>query len=921
MDNKKIVLIDGHSILNRAYYGIPLLTSSDGVHTNAVYGFLNILFRVLEEESADYLAVAFDLHAPTFRHKMYAAYKGTRHPMPDELREQVPLMKQMLTAMNVPLMMLEGYEADDLLGTVSLAMEEEGLEVRIISGDRDLLQLASDHTEIRIPKTKAGGTEVEDYFAEQVKERYQVTPTQFIDVKALMGDASDNIPGIPGVGEKTAMKIIAEYGSIENAHQHVEEIKPNRAKESLRNYWDQAVLSKTLATIDRHAPFVLDLDSAELGENNSSLYTEEALLLCRKLGLKTLVKKFSARVQETAGSQPGNDAADGFVPATGPNPFVTEIANVDQSVQADVSAVSNGSAPASDLAMSDENLHASFPGMDERIGLQVVYDGSDLVGMEICDRDGSRFFEADECDEALKRVAAAPLVCAIDLKEQMPFLRLEEEHAANFFDCAVGAYLLNPLTGSYLYEDIARDYLDKLLPSSQELMGKKSSGDLWNSLFPEDKEIVKKVAAFGAETAFASMSVIAEKLCEEKMDTLFRDIEMPMVFTLHHMQQEGILVKADELRAYGQKLAGRIQELEKEICDSAGQSFNINSPKQLGKILFEDLKLPYGKKTKTGYSTAADVLEKLAPENRIVQAILEYRQLTKLKSTYADGLAGFIADDGRIHGKFNQTVTATGRISSADPNLQNIPVRTELGRQLRKVFVAKEGYCFVDADYSQIELRVLAHMSGDRKLIEAYNSAEDIHAITASQVFHVPLDEVTPQLRRNAKAVNFGIIYGQSSFGLSQGLSISRQEAASYIEQYFLTYPGIKAFLDGCVSSAKEKGYSVTLFGRRRPVPELQSKNFMQRSFGERVAMNAPIQGTAADIIKVAMVAVDRRLRREGYSSRLVLQVHDELLVETKLEEEEAVKNILREEMMGAAKLAVPLEIGMESGPSWYDAH
>lgn len=873
MDNKKIVLIDGHSILNRAYYGIPLLTSSDGVHTNAVYGFLNILFRVLEEESADYLAVAFDLHAPTFRHKMYAAYKGTRHPMPDELREQVPLMKQMLTAMNVPLMMLEGYEADDLLGTVSLAMEEEGLEVRIISGDRDLLQLASDHTEIRIPKTKAGGTEVEDYFAEQVKERYQVTPTQFIDVKALMGDASDNIPGIPGVGEKTAMKIIAEYGSIENAHQHVEEIKPNRAKESLRNYWDQAVLSKTLATIDRHAPIVLDLDSAELGENNSSLYTEEALLLCRKLGLKTLVKKFSARVQETG------------------------------SAAADAGSVSSSS------------------GMGERIGLQVLYDGSELIGMEICDRDGSHFYEADECDEARKRIAAAPLVCAIDLKEQLPFLKLEEEDAAKFFDCAVGAYLLNPLTGSYLYEDIARDYLDKLLPSSQELMGKKSSGDLWNSLFPEDKEIVKKVAAFGAETAFASMSVIAEKLCEEKMDTLFRDVEMPMVFTLHHMQQEGILVKADELRAYGQKLAGRIQELEKEICDSAGQSFNINSPKQLGKILFEDLKLPYGKKTKTGYSTAADVLEKLAPENRIVQAILEYRQLTKLKSTYADGLAGFIADDGRIHGKFNQTVTATGRISSADPNLQNIPVRTELGRQLRKVFVAKEGYCFVDADYSQIELRVLAHMSGDRKLIEAYNSAEDIHAITASQVFHVPLDEVTPQLRRNAKAVNFGIIYGQSSFGLSQGLSISRQEAASYIEQYFLTYPGIKAFLDGCVSSAKEKGYSVTLFGRRRPVPELQSKNFMQRSFGERVAMNAPIQGTAADIIKIAMVAVDRRLRREGYSSRLVLQVHDELLVETKLEEEEAVKNILREEMMGAAKLAVPLEIGMESGPSWYDAH
>ena len=878
MGSEKIVLIDGHSILNRAFYGIPDLTNGEGLHTNAVYGFLNIMFKVLEEEKADYLAVAFDLKAPTFRHKMYDAYKGTRKPMPEELREQVPVMKEMLTAMGIPLMMLEGYEADDLIGTVSLEMEQKGLEVSVVSGDRDLLQLASDTTCIRIPKTKRTGTEVEDYYSKDVLEKYQVTPVQIIDLKALMGDASDNIPGIPGVGEKTAAKIISEFGTIENAYEHVEEIRPNKARESLKNNYELAQLSKKLATINRHSPFSLKLEEARI----ENLYTAQALELCKRLEFKNMLSRFSVDTETSKEEKQFRIIAD----------------------------------------LSEAELFFEKAANEGEIGFQILAEGKRMLaaavagsGMEAACLPVQGFLTEEYLLEKLRELTEKVSVAAtIHLKEQLAFLKPEKQEG--LFDAAVGAYLINPLKSDYTYDDIARDFTGNMYPSREELLGKRKP----SQCMEETEDAFMKYACYQALTALQTWKPVLEKLREMDMEALFREIEMPLVFTLYGMEKEGILVRGEELKTYGEQLQGRIQQLEQEIYQLAGEVFNINSPKQLGVILFEKLKMPYGKKTKTGYSTAADVLEKLAEEYPLVSLILEYRQLTKLKSTYADGLYAFIEEDGRIHGKFHQTITATGRISSTDPNLQNIPVRTELGRQLRKVFVPKEGCVFLDADYSQIELRVLAHVSKDQQLIQAYREAQDIHAITASQVFHIPLDQVTPLERRNAKAVNFGIVYGISSFGLSQDLSITRKEASEYIEQYFKTYPGIKNFLDGSVKDAREKGYAVTLFKRRRPVPELKSSNFMQRSFGERVAMNSPIQGTAADIIKIAMVRVSRRLKEEGLASKLILQVHDELLVETKLEELEQVKEILRQEMMGAASLAVPLEIDMHTGDSWYDA-
>ncbi len=886
--SEKIVLIDGHSIMNRAFYGIPLLSSTSGVHTNAVYGFLNILFKVLEEEQAQYLAVAFDLSAPTFRHKRYDAYKGTRHAMPEELREQIPLMKEMLEAMGVPMMMLEGYEADDLIGTVSRDAEEKGLEVRIISGDRDLLQLASKKTQVRIPKTKKSGTEVEDYFAKDVQERYLVTPEEFIHVKALMGDASDNIPGIPGVGEKTAVKIISQYHTIENAHAHLDEIKPQRAQNSLRDYWDDAQLSYWLATIDRNAPFSLEFESAKLDGEHAALYTPQALEMCKRLELRTMIKKFSEHL--TAGAAQGSSGAS------------------------DEDGISEDRERAFELA-ADPEACVREALKEEAVGIQVAESNGKVIGFALSAGGRTWFVQGEDTRPLIDLVREAKKICAIDLKEQLYHIDdggdFREER---FFDCAIGAYLLNPLQGAYTYDLLSGAYAGRMVESRAELFGKKKDRDL-------TAEDWMKITCLQARCALECERKIRSLLDEQMMLELFEKIEMPLVFVLWRMQKEGVLVKAGELHSYGERLSDRISELEQDIYREAGKEFNINSPKQLGSVLFEDMHLPYGKKTKTGYSTAADVLEKLAVDHQVVADILEYRQLTKLKSTYAEGLSAFIAEDGRIHGKFNQTITATGRISSTDPNLQNIPVRTQLGRELRKVFVPKDGSKFIDADYSQIELRVLAHVSGDESLIDAYNSAADIHAITASRVFHVPLDEVTPLLRRNAKAVNFGIVYGISSFGLSQGLSITRQEASEFIKQYFETFPGIKAFLDGAVIAAKDRGYSVTMFGRRRPIPELKESNFMRRQFGERVAMNAPIQGTAADIIKIAMIGVDRRLREEGLKSRLVLQVHDELLVEAEESETERVREILREEMEGAADMKVRLEIDMHTGDSWYEAH
>ncbi len=869
--SNKIVLIDGHSILNRAFYGVPDLTNSEGLHTNAIYGFLNIMFKILEEEKPEYLTVAFDVHAPTFRHEMFADYKGTRKPMMEELRQQVPVMKEVLKAMGVKTIEQAGLEADDLLGTLSKRCESLGMDVSIISGDRDLLQLATEKVKVRIPKTKGGKTEVEDYYAADVKARYEVTPKEFIDLKALMGDSSDNIPGVPSVGEKTATKIIVEYGSIENAFAHVEEIKPPRASKALQEHYDLAQLSKVLATINVDADFAYELEEAKLGD----LYTEEAYVFFQRLQFKNLLSRFEV-------SAPANKLEDSFV-------TISKRAEADEIFEKARAKKVVGISFYKDT----KNVLPLFVNEAGLAGIGVAYGAEDIY-LITTEADISIDYLLTQIEEISKQIEVLSL---FHVKEAMEHIPNVKQKAC--FDAIVAAYLLNPLKNDYDFMDVAREQLDILLDAKADESQK---------------------TFYEAYAAYASYEKLLQKLDETDMKKLFEEIEMPLVFTLYDMERNGVKIEAEALKIYGEQLGNRIIEVEKQIYEQTGETFNINSPKQLGVILFEKLGLPHGKKTKTGYSTSADILEKLAPEYPVVSDILEYRQLTKLKSTYADGLANYIQEDGRIHGKFNQTITATGRISSTEPNLQNIPVRMELGRLIRKVFIPEKDYVFVDADYSQIELRILAHCSGDEQLINAYKEARDIHRITASQVFHIPFDEVTDLQRRNAKAVNFGIVYGISSFGLSEDLSITKKEAAQYIENYFKTYPGIKTFLDDAVAHAKENGYVVTLFGRRRPVPELSSSNFMQRAFGERVAMNSPIQGTAADIMKIAMIGVNKRLKESQMKSRLALQVHDELLIEAHRDEVEQVKEILAYEMEHAASLLVPLSVDMHVGENWYEA-
>lgn len=883
--SKKLVLIDGHSILNRAFFGLPDLTNSQGIHTNAVYGFLNILFKILEEEQPDYLTVAFDVHAPTFRHKMFEAYKGTRGPMDDALRQQVPLMKEMLTAMGVCIVEKEGYEADDILGTLAFMGEREGMEVSVVSGDRDLLQLATGHIKIRIPKTKKTGTEIENYLAEDVKERYQVTPKEFIDVKALMGDTADNIPGVPGIGEKTATALIAEYGSIEEVHAHADVVKPPRASKNIVEYWEQAVMSKTLATIITDVALDYDFSNAVI-ESAADLYTEEAYLLCKRLEFKNLLSRFEVDV-------PKSHAEDCYK-------LVTAKKEADEIWQ---------------------------KAAQKEIAFFLVEDAA--LAVTFSEEDSYLFVTGEEITFAYLRDALLdkghPKLVTADLKQALKFLRIDagtdwetyQNTRERFFDRTIAAYLLNPLKSEYRYDDVAKDYLGITLPAKESLLGKKTAKDLLDS----DAQTVLRYACHEAWVSWKTYPVLAEALNEHGMQKLMEEIEMPLVFVLSDMEQEGICMDVMALKEYGKELSVSIAKIEQNIYKAAGKEFNINSPKQLGVVLFEDLKMPNAKKTKTGYSTAADVLDRLAVDYPVVSDILEYRKLSKLKSTYADGLANYVDEKGKIHTTFHQTITATGRLSSADPNLQNIPIRMELGKLIRKVFHPKEGNLFVDSDYSQIELRLLAHMSGDEKLIQAFCNNQDIHRSTAASVFHVPFDEVTDLQRRNAKAVNFGIVYGISAFGLSQDLNISTKEAQAFIDSYFETYPKIKEFLDCTVSEAKEKGYTRTLFGRIRPVPELSSGNFMQRQFGERVAMNAPIQGTAADIIKIAMIHVHDRLFSEGFKSRLILQVHDELLIETVETEKDAVIALLEEEMQNAADLSVSLAVGTEFGYDWYEAH
>ncbi len=896
---KKLLLIDGHSILNRAFYGIRDLTNSEGLHTNAVYGFLNTLFKILDEEQPDYLTVAFDRSEPTFRHQMYAAYKGNRKPMQEELREQVPVIKDVLHAMGIVTVEQPGYEADDILGTISRRAEAAGLAVRILSGDRDLLQLATDRVEVRIPKTKQGGTVIEDYYAADVTARYQVTPTEFIDVKALMGDSSDNIPGVPGIGEKGATAIIVQYQSIENAYAHVDEITPPKAQKALAEHYDMAQLSKELATIDTEAPIAYEMEAAALGD----IYTPAAYEWMRRLEFRQFLPRFS------------------------------DMGTSQNTVEEHFSVLTEETGQEAFLAKAEEG----------RAAVVFLEEGGILYGVAVAvAADTIAYFPCETplmapiLEQRIQRFCdALDTVIAPDLKALMKHVSVPEGRG---WDMELAAYLLHPLKSAYVYDDIAQEYIGQNMPSRAELLGSDSitraveeKKGKKNETAAEraerettqqrHRENVPKLACFMAYTAFCAQRPLMDALADAGMERLYTEVELPLVYVLDAMEKEGVCVDGDALREYGEELGERIAALERRIYEQAGEEFNINSPKQLGVILFEKLQMPNGKKTKTGYSTAADVLERLAPDYPIVSDILEYRQLAKLKSTYAEGLGACIGPDGRIHTTFRQTVTATGRLSSTEPNLQNIPIRMEMGRLFRKVFIPREGCVFLDADYSQIELRVLAHMSEDENLIAAYRHAEDIHRITASQVFGVAPEEVTPLMRRRAKAVNFGIVYGISSFGLSQDLDISRKEAEAYIENYFATFPGIKAYLDGAVAEAKQTGFAVTLFGRRRPIPELHSGNFMERQFGERIAMNSPIQGTAADIMKIAMNRVYRRLNEAGLRSRVVLQVHDELLVEAAEDEVEAVRTILREEMCHAAELSVDLEVDIGEGPNWLEAH
>ncbi len=869
----KLLLIDGYSILNRAFYGLPMLSNSKGVPTNAVYGFLNILFRLTDMEQPDYAAVAFDLKAPTFRHKMYDAYKGTRKPMPEELHAQVPVIREILTAMGIKTVACEGYEADDILGTLAKKGEAAGMDVMILSGDRDILQLVTDKTTQRLPKTVKGTTTIENYTPEKIKEVYGIEPRQIVDLKAMMGDSSDNIPGLPGVGEKTASNLLAAYGSLENAHDHYEEIKPKKAMEAFRDHYDLGLLSKELATIITDVPLKESMDELRL----ENMFTDEAFELFKEYEFRNLYPRF--------------EAADG-----GKTPEI-DIEYIEDPFTAE---------------MFFSNLCSL-----KSAGMTADIDSGALKGLAVSDGKKITYIRAgitDMADGVRRAAEAGTMLAFCDLKDQLGFLPLKKEDKV--FDVIIAAYLMNPLKSDYPYEVIAKEFADVVLPSAEEIVKGKITRS--TQLTDEQRE---KTACYKAHTACVAAENMRLALETQGMLKLFEEIEMPLVFTLHDIEKEGIEINRDELASYGAELAVQIEKLEEEIYEEAGERFNINSPKQLGTILFEKLGLKGGKKTKSGYSTAADVLEKLAGEAPVVEKILNYRQLTKLKSTYADSLGEYCDENGRIHSHFMQTVTATGRLSSVDPNLQNIPVRAELGREIRKVFVPKKGCVFVDADYSQIELRVMAHFSGDEKLIAAYRQAQDIHALTASQVFGVPIDEVTPLQRRSAKAVNFGIIYGISSFGLGKGLNISNKEAKAYIEKYFETYPGIRTFLDTTVEKAKADGYTTTLYGRRRPIPELASGNFMQRSFGERAAMNSPIQGTAADIIKIAMNRVHDALEESGLKARIVLQVHDELLIEAPEEEKDKAAKILKAEMTAAAELLVPLETDVGTGYNWNDAH
>lgn len=871
---KKLVAIDGNSIMNRAFYGImnsKLLMTTDGIYTNAIYGFLTILLKMINDEKPDYLCVAFDLKAPTFRHKKYEDYKGTRKGMPDELRVQMPIIKDVLRAMNITICELEGYEADDIIGTLSKKAEEEGMKTLLLTGDKDYLQLATENVTVRIPTTKMGNTESTDYTPEVIKEKYGIDPIQFIQIKGLMGDSSDNIPGVPGVGEKTAFSLITKYHDLDNIYNSLDEGKEldgikGKLKEKLIENRELAFLSRDLGTIFKEVPLDFDIDDLKIKEYNSS----ELYNLFVRLQFKNFIEKLGLKADESGGSKQNCDI---------PELNIKDFSEINLDVVNEISYYfKNGK-------------------------------------LAVCVND-TEYYTPNPSDEDLKKIFESDIL-KIGHGEKSDYLALKSKgfNPKNMmFDLTIASYILNPAKDNYRLDEMILEVLGIVLES------KKENVQLGLFDIPENEDKKEEYSRYALYILKCKEKYETE-LKEKNQFHLFEDIEMPLMRVLAEMEFSGVLVDREIIDEFSKKLSSSVDNLTHEIWNMVGTEFNINSPKQLGEILFEKLQLPVIKKTKSGYSTDADVLEKLRLEHPIIDKILEYRTLNKLKATYIDGIIPLIKEDGRVHAKFNQTVTATGRISCTEPNLQNIPIRTEIGKELRKMFVAKEGFTFLDADYSQIELRVLAHISGDENMIHAFNSGEDIHAMTASQVFDVPLEDVTKQMRSEAKAVNFGIVYGISDFGLATNIGTSRKKAKEYIEKYFAKYPGIKAYMDRTVKECKEKGYVETLWGRRRYVPEIKSNNFNVRQFGERVAMNAPIQGTAADIIKIAMINIEKELEDKRLESKLLLQVHDELVIETKLEEIETVRELLVRNMENVIKMDVPLKVEAEEGKTWFDAH
>ncbi|MCR5228099.1 MAG: DNA polymerase I [Eubacterium sp.] len=882
----KLLLIDGNSIMNRGYFALPkTLTDSKGLHTNAILGFLNIFYKIYSEEEPTNIIVAFDMHAPTFRHEIYKEYKGTRKGMDDELREQFPVIKEILKVMKILYVEKEGYEADDIIGTYSRQAEKEGMKVSILSGDRDLLQLATDSILVRIPKTKSGQTTVENYFAKDVVAEYGVSPLEFIEMKGLMGDTSDNIPGVTGIGPKTASNIIQKYHSIEAALADIENVKPDKARANLDAEREMAIFSRDLATIKLDCELEKSVSESAVGLED--IYSSDVYNVLLDMGFRNLLKRFESVSPEEIKVESRIEI----------NPVDIEYNDLIDKIRV-----------YGESAKSDDDTAETIVGFGATLNEGSLYGAAVSVGEDVY------IVRGNEIKNLRKDIPSDIKLSFIGIKEYINYFDLEETD--NLFDVSLGAYLIDPLVNGYNYSYIASRFLGVELEDEKLLMGKEEV-----TPFSLDMENYRKMIGYAAYTAAHSVQPVVEKLKDLGEYDLYKDIEYPVIFVLNSMEGYGVRLDADSLTEYGKQLDKRLEELTSSIHELAGDNdFNINSTKQLGVILFEKLGLKTGKKTKSGYSTSVDVLSKLVDEHPIIPQILEYRSISKLRSTYVEGLLECIKSDGRIHSKFNQMVTATGRLSSTEPNLQNIPTRTAEGREIRRSFVPAEGYTFVDADYSQIELRVMASISEDASLIDAFNSSKDIHAITASQVFGVPIEEVDSTLRRRAKAVNFGIIYGISSFGLGEDLGISRKEAKDYIEKYFATYVRVKDYLDSCVSGAKETGYVRTMYGRLRPIPELSSSNFMQRSFGERVAMNSPIQGTAADIIKLAMIKVWHELKARDLKSRLILQIHDELLIETAPGEVEEVKELLRQNMESAAKLAVPLYVDVHTGDSLYDA-